>query len=96
MSLSMAVPATRLEDPTLTNEPSSCPMSTEIENPRIAAAIEILSSHGGILRTRDTLQHGIHQRTLYAMRDAGILERIVRGLYRLSKLPDRQIPISSQ
>ena len=41
---------------------------------------------GGILRTGDALDLGIHPRTLYAMRDAGLLERLDRGLYRLSDL----------
>jgi predicted transcriptional regulator of viral defense system len=30
---------------------------------------------------------GIHPRTLYAMRDEGLLERLSRGLYRLVELP---------
>ena len=30
---------------------------------------------------------GIHRRTLYAMRDAGLVEHLERGLYRLADLP---------
>ena len=41
--------------------------------------------HGGILRTSEAIQAGIHPRTLYAMRDAGIAERLSRGLYRLAE-----------
>lgn len=41
------------------------------------------SKHGGVLRTRDALNLGIHPRTLYALRDAGELECLSRGLYRL-------------
>mgnify|MGYP001813812269 FL=1 len=33
------------------------------------------------------MDQGVHPRTLYAMRDAGLLERLGRGLYRLSDLP---------
>lgn len=36
------------------------------------------------MRTRDALASGIHPRTLYAMRDRGLLERVSRGVYRLS------------
>ncbi len=43
--------------------------------------------HGGILRTGDAIRAGVHPRTLYAMRDAGVLERLNRGLYRLTELP---------
>jgi predicted transcriptional regulator of viral defense system len=43
--------------------------------------------HGGMLRTGEALQLGIHPRTLYAMRDAQIIERLSRGLYRLADLP---------
>ena len=38
------------------------------------------------------LDQGIHRRTLYAMRDTGILERLDRGLYRLAELPPLSDP----
>lgn len=47
---------------------------------------------GGILRTSQALKHGIHPRTLYEMRDAGIIEKLSRGLYRLSELPPLENP----
>lgn len=40
--------------------------------------------HGGVLRMADALRAGIHRRTLYGMRDAGQLETLARGLYRLA------------
>tara|TARA_R110002111_G_scaffold185031_3_gene250885 strand:+ start:343 stop:963 length:621 start_codon:yes stop_codon:yes gene_type:complete len=40
---------------------------------------------GGILRTRDALQAGIHPRTLYALRDSGQIEQLSRGLFRLAE-----------
>lgn len=43
----------------------------------------LFCEHGGVLRTRDALKLGIHPRTLYALRDAGVLECLSRGLYRL-------------
>ena len=45
----------------------------------------------GIFRTADAVRLGVHPRTLYAMRDAGVLEQLSRGLYRLTELP----PLSS-
>jgi len=36
----------------------------------------------------EAIESGIHRRTLYSMRDAGILEQISRGLYRLADLPE--------
>jgi predicted transcriptional regulator of viral defense system len=48
--------------------------------------------HGGVLRTRDALRLGIHPRTLYRMRDAGDLEQLSRGLYRLCGLPKLSNP----
>lgn len=50
-------------------------------------AIEIISARGGTIRTRDALTAGIHPRTLYGLRDEGVLERLSRGLYRLADLP---------
>jgi len=42
---------------------------------------------GGLLRTRAALRAGIHPRTLYQMRDKGIVEQLDRGLFRLTSLP---------
>jgi len=49
------------------------------------------SRGGGLLRTSAALRAGIHPRTLYEMRDKGIVEQLGRGLYRLAELP----PLSS-
>jgi predicted transcriptional regulator of viral defense system len=43
--------------------------------------------HGGLLRMADAVRSGIHRRTLYAMRDAGQVEVLAGGLYRLTDAP---------
>jgi predicted transcriptional regulator of viral defense system len=48
--------------------------------------ISIFRKHDGVLRTGEAITTGIHPRTLYAMRDQGIVERLSRGVYRLSDL----------
>lgn len=50
-------------------------------------AAAVFRKHGGILRTMEAVRLGVHPRTLYAMRDAGSIERLGRGLYRLADLP---------
>jgi len=40
----------------------------------------------------EAIHAGISRRTLYAMRDAGVLERLSRGLYRLASLPGLSAP----
>src|SRR6185312_4400852 len=50
------------------------------------------AEHGGMLRTSAALRLGIHPRTLYAMRDAGELERVGRGIYRLASHPPLSNP----
>jgi predicted transcriptional regulator of viral defense system len=45
------------------------------------------SRSGGLLRTGAALRAGIHPRTLYDMREQGIVEQLSRGLYRLAGLP---------
>jgi predicted transcriptional regulator of viral defense system len=55
-------------------------------------AREIFREHHGILRTSEALELGVHARTLYRMRDAGLLERVARGLYRLADLPPLSNP----
>ena len=46
----------------------------------------VFTTHGGTLRTTEALAAGIHPRTLYAMRDTGQIESLVRGVYRLTGL----------
>ena len=61
-------------------------------NSRFTRAATIFENHGGILRTAQALQAGIHPKTLYAMRDSGVLERISRGVFRLSDSPPLSNP----
>jgi predicted transcriptional regulator of viral defense system len=49
-------------------------------------AKEIFLESGGILRTSEAIRLGIHPRTLYAMRDEGMLIQVSRGLYRIADL----------
>ncbi len=53
-------------------------------------AQQIIKKRGGIIRTAEAIKSGIHPRTLYALRDNGILDQISRGVYHLSE----QAPIS--
>ena len=50
-------------------------------------ARSIFRQHGGILRMSEAIHAGIHRKMLYAMLDAGIIEKLCRGLYRLADLP---------
>ena len=53
----------------------------------VDSARKVFSRRGGMLRTVDAVRLGIHPRTLYKLRDRGELERVGRGLYRLSTAP---------
>jgi predicted transcriptional regulator of viral defense system len=55
---------------------------------KIQQARVIFQQRGGMLRTRDAIHLGIHPRTLYAMRDAGELQQVRRGYFRLADLPE--------
>lgn len=55
-------------------------------------AIELFRQHDGILRTKEALELGIHPRTLYQLRDDGVLDRVSRGVYRLAALPELTQP----
>jgi predicted transcriptional regulator of viral defense system len=50
-------------------------------------AEELFRAHHGLLRTSEALRAGIHPRVLYALRDAGVIAAVSRGLYRLADLP---------
>lgn len=55
-------------------------------------AIEVFKGHGGILRSSEAIKLGIHPRTLYALRDAGLIEQLQRGLFCLPGLPGHTQP----
>jgi predicted transcriptional regulator of viral defense system len=48
--------------------------------------VKLFRQHGSGLRMSEALRLGINRKTLYAMRDAGVLEAVTRGLYRLTSL----------
>jgi predicted transcriptional regulator of viral defense system len=47
-------------------------------------AEDIFRERGGMMRMAEAVRAGIHRRTLYALRDARVLEQLSRGLYRLA------------
>lgn len=63
-----------------------------IQMDRWAAAIQLFRQQGGMLRTKEALALGVHPRTLYQLRDEGVLEQVSRGVYRLAELPPLSHP----
>ncbi|MCL5798611.1 MAG: type IV toxin-antitoxin system AbiEi family antitoxin domain-containing protein [Gammaproteobacteria bacterium] len=59
--------------------------------PRKYQSIRLIQEQGGPIRTGEALKAGIHPRTLYQLRDEGILVVVSRGVYRLADAP----PLSS-
>ena len=57
-----------------------------------AKARQVFAEHAGMLRTSNAIRLGIHPRTLYALRDAGEIEQIGRGLYKLATTPPLSNP----
>jgi len=58
----------------------------------VALAERIFEKRGGMLRTVEALRAGIHPRTLYFMRDRGMIVGVARGLFRLASLPEMGNP----
>lgn len=50
------------------------------------AAITVIKEHGGIIRTSEALKAKIHPRTIYLLRDNGIIEELTRGVYKLAEV----------
>ena len=50
--------------------------------------IDIFRQHDGILRMSEALKLGVSRSQLYTLRDSGEIERLSRGLYRLSDMPE--------
>ncbi len=55
-----------------------------MSNQAIDYATQLFSTHDGILKTSQALALGIAPRTLYAMRDSGLLRQISRGTFQLA------------
>ncbi len=55
-------------------------------------AIEIFKSRSGVMATKQAVEAGIQYRTLYEMRDQGLLQSVSRGRYRLATLPPLSNP----
>lgn len=50
----------------------------------ISAAQRIIRKQGGIIRTSEAIAAGVHPRTLYQLRDDGVIEQLSRGVFRLA------------
>lgn len=69
------------------------PAQSHLKEPRsVTTALDSFHACGGILRTRDALDAGIHPRTLYALRDTGRIEQLSRGVFRLADAPPLRDP----
>jgi predicted transcriptional regulator of viral defense system len=51
----------------------------------VQRAISLFRKNRGMLRMSQAIEAGVHRNTLYSMLDAGIIERMTRGLYRLAE-----------
>lgn len=58
----------------------------------IKAGIALFKEYPAGLHSAEALRRGLQPRTLYAMRNAGILEQLARGVYRLAKAPPLSNP----
>lgn len=57
---------------------------TILNDQKIHEAFNLFKNRGGVLRTSELLSAGIHPRTLYKLRDEGLIIRLERGLYKLN------------
>lgn len=55
-------------------------------------AIKLFKKNQGLLRTAEAIRMGIHPRTIYQLRDEGLLEQLAKGIYRLIEVPDFSEP----
>jgi predicted transcriptional regulator of viral defense system len=58
------------------------PSSREVER-----AVEVFRKADGVLRTSEVLVAGVEERTLYWMREQGVVEPLSRGVYHLAEWP---------
>jgi predicted transcriptional regulator of viral defense system len=62
-------------------------MTTAADNHpgRLERAVQVFREHHGLLRTSVAARAGVHPATLYALRDAGVVTQMARGLYQLGE-----------
>jgi predicted transcriptional regulator of viral defense system len=58
-------------------------MESLILTPQQQHAIDVFSSYHGILRTNQAIREGIYQKTLYALKEMGLIEPLTRGVFHL-------------
>ncbi len=58
----------------------------------IQAALKTFRQHGGVMKTSQALQQGVHPAALYRLVEGGQLTRLARGLYRLSSADEFSDP----
>lgn len=63
-----------------------------VSDQNISKAVAVFQKHKGIMRTKEVIAAGIHPRTLYFMRDEGIVAQVSRGLYELAEGSDINQP----
>lgn len=52
----------------------------------IDRAIKIINQHNGIIKTKGAINAGIHPRTIYILRDRGIIEEMSRGIFKITNI----------
>jgi hypothetical protein len=80
-------PATRQHTYTCKHMMVYCLVAKAIQSPD-----SIFLEHGGVLRMSEALAAGLNRRKLYALRDAGAITQLSRGVYRLASLPVLEAP----
>ena len=63
-----------------------------LSSSRFKRALDVFRQQRGLLRTSEAMRAGVHPATLYALRDAGTIEQVSRGLFRVSKNPPLSNP----
>ncbi len=71
---------------------SKMTQNKNIHSNRFQRAVSIFKQKGSVLKTAEVLKAGIHRSTLYALVKNGKLERISRGVYRLTDSPPLSNP----
>jgi predicted transcriptional regulator of viral defense system len=63
------------------------PIIEKSDTAAIRRAKVLLHPQKGAFRTGEAMRAGIHPRTIYTMRDQGVIERMGRGIYRFADMP---------
>lgn len=57
-----------------------------VSDKQVKYGVDLFKENGGVMKTSEVLDQGLHSRTLYWMEEKGVLEKMERGVFKLADM----------